>query len=402
MARSLALGLHLLLAGRGTAPPVSRISRPEGTLVWLHCGKGCDGFAPVEVARGLLREKRRPAVLLTYEDGTTPAVGDGVLSDTAPAGGLQAAEAFLRHWRPDAFCQFGAELSPAMIVALAEGGVPMTLADASLGRTESLGWLGRRSMARALYSRFARILACDEASADRLIALTDGTPQVEVTGRILQVAEPLPHAEAEREALAALFRVRPVWLAIAPVGEEERAVMQAQAAVLRLAHRTLLVLVPDEADGGPDLAERLEAEGWSVALRSRDDEPEPEVQVLIADQEGELGLWYRLAPATFLGGTLSGMGSARSPLEAAALGSAIIAGPFPAGHEEAFLRLGAAHAIRTVRTAAGLAEAVGELIQPDRAALLAHNAWEAATSGAGPTDRVVRALLADIAAKVAA
>jgi 3-deoxy-D-manno-octulosonic-acid transferase len=402
MTRSLALGLHLLLSGRGGAAPVNRPARPEGLLVWLHAAKGADPAAALQVARALSREKGRPRLLLSADAGLAEGLPGDWLTDAAPTGGLHGAEAFLTHWRPDAFCQFGADLAPAITVALAEAGVPMTLADATFGRSESLGWLGRRSMARALYSRFARILACDEASADRLIALTDGTPQVEVTGHIVEVADPLPHAEAEREALAAQFRVRPVWLAVAPVAAEIEAVLQAQAAALRLAHRTLLVLAPQEAESGPALAKRLEADGWLVALRSRDDETEAEVQILIADQEGELGLWYRLAPVAFLGGTLLGEGSVRSPIEAAALGSAIVAGPVAAGHEEAFARLGAARAFRPVRSAQALAEAVGELIQPDRAALLAHNAWEAATAGAGPTDRVVVALMADLAAKAAA
>ena len=54
-------------------------------------------------------------------------------------------------------------------------------------------------------------------------------------------------------------------------------------------------------------------QGWNVALRAADQEPEPEVEVLIADSPAELGLWYRLAPITFLGGSLSGAGLPAQP-----------------------------------------------------------------------------------------
>ena len=51
-----------------------------------------------------------------------------------------------------------------------------------------------------------------------------------------------------------------------------------------------------------------------------------QTQVYIADTLGELGLFYRLAPFCFVGGTLVPMGG-HNPLEPAVLGCAVLAGP---------------------------------------------------------------------------
>jgi 3-deoxy-D-manno-octulosonic-acid transferase len=92
---------------------------------------------------------------------------------------------------------------------------------------------------------------------------------------------------------------------------------------------------------------------------------------------------------TFLGGSLAGSGCARNPLEPAALGSAILYGPRPGQYGTIFGRLGAARAARAVGSANDLAEALGDLLSPDRAARLAQAAWAVASDGAEVTEKVL-------------
>jgi 3-deoxy-D-manno-octulosonic-acid transferase len=152
----------------------------------------------------------------------------------------------------------------------------------------------------------------------------------------------------------------------------------------------LLILVPENPARADALAQQMtEQEGWTVALRAREEEPEPETEVYIVDNPQEFGLWYRLAPVSFLGGTLAGQGALRNPLEAAALGSAILHGPRTGVHGAAFGRLGAARAARAVASGNDLAEALGDLLAPDKAAKLAHAAWAVVSDGAEATERVL-------------
>ena len=98
-----------------------------------------------------------------------------------------------------------------------------------------------------------------------------------------------------------------------------------------------------------------------------DEDPGPDVQVLVAGDTAELGLWYRLAPVTYLGGTLVGTGSPRHPFEPASLGSAIIHGPATATHAAEWLALDRARGARAVTSAAALRVAVEDLTAPDQA-----------------------------------
>lgn len=403
MARSLALALYLLAAGRGTAGPVvPRAPRPEGRLVWMHLGAGSTIKRLAQLARRLV-EVRPGLTFLVTATGSDAADAEGfprgTVVDRVPPERTSDIRAFLDHWQPDLGVFAGATLPPALIVATHDRGIALVLADIRLAAEDAQPWRWRRGLVGSLLARFDRVLAQDPDSAARLRAIGGRQLPVEVAGRIEETSAPLAANEAERASLAGLLATRPVWLAVACPEAEEEAVIAAHSRAMGLAHRMLLIVVPAEPQRAEALAERIAREGWVVARRWQEEEPEPDVQVFLADGEAELGLWYRLAPVTFMGGTLAPGRSGRNPFEPAALGSAILHGPYPGPYPEAYALLADARATRQVADADSLADAVGELMAPDKAALLAHNAWAASSGGAEVTDRVAEAVVATLDAR---
>ena len=63
-----------------------------------------------------------------------------------------------------------------------------------------------------------------------------------------------------------------------------------------------------------------------AAVRSRDQLPSAETEIYVADTLGELGLFYRLAPLVFVGGSLVNHGG-QNPIEPIKLGAAVVHGP---------------------------------------------------------------------------
>ena len=312
------------------------------------------------------------------------------LVDLPPSDSPQEARAFLDHWKPDIAILAEGQIRPALVHEAIERKVPLMIV---AGRNPSFlrdrdGWYP--GLMRGLLAEFKAVLAVDEPSARAFRKAGATLTAVEVTGKLEEESAALPYLEAERDALARQFATRPVWLAAALPEEEEAAIIAAHRAALRLAHRLLLIIVPQNPARCAPLAQRMrQDEAWSIALRSEDEEPDTETEVYIADSDRELGLWYRLAPVTFLGGSLAGEGCIRDPLEPAALGSAILYGPRPGPYGAVFGRLGAARAARAVGSAADLGEALGDLLSPDRAARLAEAAWAVASDGAEATERAI-------------
>ena len=387
MVHSLGLTLYNLRPRRDQAKGVVWPDRAVGRLVWMHAPSA-------ELARGLMElatrliEEDAVNVLLSCSDPVPSRAG--LFWVLPPEDTPAEARAFLDHWRPEIAIFADGELRPALLHEASERGVPLLLAD---GRTPYVlrqrdGWFP--GLMRSALQGFRHVLAVDEVSARAFRKAGAALSAVQVSGRMEENSAALPCLEAERAALAKLLATRPVWLAVGLPEAEEAAVIAAHRAAQSLAHRLLLIIAPEDPARAPHLAQRLaDEEGWIVAARAEDQEPEAEVEVFVADGTAELGLWYRLAPITFLGGSLAGQGCVRNPMEPAALGSAILYGPRPGAFGGTFGRLGAARAARAVGSAADLGEALSDLLSPDRAARLAQAAWIVASDGAEVTEKVL-------------
>lgn len=321
-------------------------------------------------------------------------------ADDLPAGAIalpplpetaEACRTFLAHWRPAAAVLVGGPVRPVLAEAASAAGVPLLWLEAG-GPTVPGGGRWPRLIRRSL-AAYAAIHARDAAAFHALAKA--GAPVARLTvGGVLSTPRTPPAAnEPERAALARAIGTRPVWLVAALTAPELDAVAAAHLAAMRSAHRLLLLAVPEPLSEAEAMADRLAAiHGLAVGRRTLDADIDDDLQVYLADTEGEYGLWYRLAPVVYLGGTLSPSGCLRHPHEAAALGAVIVHGPSDDA-EGALAALREAGATRPIATGAELGEAVGDLLAPDRAAVIAHRAWDHATAGAAAMAQAVQAIL---------
>lgn len=369
----------------------SEVPRPEGPLVWLHAGNEGEALGFPDLVERLLEEREDLNILVTTS-GHDPAhplearLPRAVILQYAPYDYVTGAEAFLSHWKPDLCIWAENRFEPGLIDAAARTGVELILVDARVPERSGFRWFP--GLRRTLLHHFSHILAGDEAVEAALLALSVAPERVETVGFLQEGTAPLPCSQAERDSLAEHLAARPVWLAARVSAEEVQVIVDVHRHVMRRAHRLLLILVPEQDTEGPALARALENDGWVVGLRSAEDEPEPEVEIFIADLPDEMGLWYRLSPLSFMGGTLTG-GSGRNPYEPAALGSAVVFGANHGPWGESYARLRDVGAARAVTDQQSLARAVEHLLSPDKVAEMAAAAWEVTTNGAEATERAV-------------
>jgi 3-deoxy-D-manno-octulosonic-acid transferase len=390
MAYSLGLTLYNL-ANRGVAAQhADAPARPGGPLVWLHAPSAGSLPQLTALARRL-EEDHGFSVLLTSD--TPPATAaSGVFWQPTPPDTQADARHMLNHWAPDLIALAEGELRPALLHEAHARQIPSVLLDArtpAILRGRDGWWPG---LTRGLLGALDAVLAVDPPAARSFRRAGASPKRVQVTGRMEVPSTVLRCSEAERAALAAQFATRPVWFAAALPEAEEAAVIAAHRGAMKLAHRLLLILSPQDQARIPALKTQMEAEGWVVACRVRDEEPEADVQAYITEPGHEFGLWYRLAPITYLGGGMSEAGISRDPIEAAALGSAILHGPRAGVYGATLGRLASAQATSLVRNAAELGASLAELLAPDRAARLAQAAWIVESDGAEATDTAIRVI----------
>ncbi|MFO1207741.1 MAG: glycosyltransferase N-terminal domain-containing protein [Amaricoccus sp.] len=372
------------------------VPRPEGELAWFHAASVGEAASLLEMLRRLTRARPGLTCLVTTGTLTSAAflaerLPEQCLHQFATLDVLPWIERFLDHWRPDAAVWTESELWPATLWETSNRRVPMLLINARISKRSFRRWRWMRGLARALLTRFDRILAQDELAAEQLTRLGADPARLTVEGTLKEGAAPLPHDEAERLRITRALAGRPVWLAASThAGEEElvaAAFMRARLSLPLLA----LILVPRHPHRGDAVAEMLRGRGLQVAQRSRGEPIEADTDVYLADTLGEMGLWYRVASVSFVGGSLVDIGG-HNPFEPALLGSAILYGPHVRNFLDGYRRLAAADAAVLVRSEAELAEALVATMAPDRAAAMAANAWAACSEGAEVTDAVLDAI----------
>jgi len=273
----------------------------------------------------------------------------------------------------------------------------MVLINARMSKTSHDRWRFLRGMARSLLRKFDLAHVQDDITAGYLRRLGLPADRLHVTGTLKEGAAALPCDEDERARMAQHLNGRPVWLAASTHPGEEEKVLDAHAQALRVNHRLLLILVPRHPNRAEEIAALIDRHKCSYARRSEGDCPDADTQVYLADTLGEMGLWYRLSPISFVGGSLEPIGG-HNPFEPAALGSAILHGPYVTNFVDIFQRLSGAGAARLVTSPGSLAEAVNDLLNPDKAAELAHAAWEVCSAGADVTDRALEMLFDQLGA----
>lgn len=385
MARSLSIAAFL--AGLGSSDQPKSLQdlppRPKGVIIWARCSEPSQVTA-VENLNRKLREDGDEVLIIATVTAWDNSIARRALPEPQ---GKDNIRGFIAHWRPAIVIWMRRDLDPIILNEVLESRLLSIFVDASAEGLEMTAGSWVPGAMRTLLSQFDAVLALDQIAAERLIRAGARESMVRVTGAMEDCAPPLPCSEDERQQLAAAIGTRPVWLAAAADVDECYDLCAAHVAASRRAHRLLLIVTPRNTYDAAEIAETMRDAGLQVALRSDEYDPHETTQVYVIDTEEELGLFYRISPITYLGGTLYGA-PCRDPFEPATLGSAVLYGPRVAPFERHATRLNAAGASSLIRSSADLGAAVETLLAADKAAEQAHAAWDVTSRGADVTHTV--------------
>lgn len=374
---------------RGVAPAFAPVAeRPKGELVWIQAGEPGGGRAKYDLARELLRARDDMSILMTTELSENLPEADRLIIDRIPDEHPDYTEAFLAHWAPDTALWLWGGLRPNLILSTWKAGAPMYIVDAGQDGFDRArdGWLPE--VPRNLLAHFDGWFARSEAAKSRLVQLGCPDALVAQVPPLQPLGETLPFAETELDEMRAELSGRPVWFARSISASEVAYVLEAHKNAMRSAPRLLLIIEPTPGVDISWMTDRFAEAELRHATWSEGETPNESVQIMLADETGDAGLWYSLASVSFLGQSLDPDGKGCNPYEAAAHGSAVLYGPHVDEHLRSYSRLAAAGAARLISDAQSLSTAIARLTSPDQAATMAMAAWDVVTAGATATDKI--------------
>jgi 3-deoxy-D-manno-octulosonic-acid transferase len=341
---------------------ISEDIRPHGPLVWIHGASVGEVMAAAALIERLRALNMR--ILLTSGTVTSAAIvakrfPADIIHQYVPYDSPRYVARFLDHWRPSLALFIESDLWPNLILSSAARRLPMVLINGRMSHRSFPRWRRMAGTISALLGRFDICLAQSEVDAERFAAL--GSRNVVTTGN-LKLDVPAPPADpAKLDRLLTMTRGRPIIVAASTHPGEESILLEAHRTLARFFPSLLTVIVPRHPHRGEAIARTIPAARLHVALRSREELPTATTDIYVADTMGELGLFYRLAPIVFMGGSLIEHGG-QNPIEAVKLGASIVHGPHIFNFSDIYDALDSAGGARSADTVETLVKQLGQLL----------------------------------------
>jgi 3-deoxy-D-manno-octulosonic-acid transferase len=236
----------------------------------------------------------------------------------------------------------------------------MVLVNARLSARSRAAWRRRPATARYVLDCFDLILTQNDEMARAMVEMNAPSDRVARGINLKALAEPLPQDSKVLATLRTSLMGRPVWVAASTHSGEEQIVLRAHKALRDRFPDLLLLLAPRHPDRGEIVSRLVTEAGFTCASRSKGVLPGSEA-VYVADTMGELGNWYALTHAIFLGGSLVPVGG-HNPFEVVQSGSGVLSGPEVFNFSETYAEMVRCGAARIVTDDRELTEAVAVLI----------------------------------------
>lgn len=366
----------------------------DGPVIWFHAASLGEVMQIRPLAQRLIQSEAKPILVTT----ATQAGADWVAREMpdaihqfAPLDTAAAVDGFLNTWTLTAAIFIEGDLWPRLVLDVQKRGTPCILLNARNSRTRAR----LSSTFSVLLARFSLLTCRSEQIAADIRTLGVRPEVVKVLPDLRIATADLPCPDDLVAAISAQTGERPVWLAASTHPLDEEAVLAAHQHIMATHPDALLILAPRHPNRADPLSVQVRDRKMRIARRSKDETITPDTQIYLADTLGELGVFFSIAPITFLGGSFGDEGG-HNPYEPAHFGSAILSGPMVKNFADAYASLIEAGAAGHVTEASALGPRVATLINTDAAQAMGaagHAFMQSSEDSVAETIALIKAVL---------
>ena len=276
--------------------------------------------------------------------------------------------------QPRAIILIEAELWPNLLWQAEERGIPLFLVNARLSERSFKNYGRFLFLFGPIFTKFRAVGCQQTGDAGRLAR--SGIPrrsrahggEHEIRRRPARRA-PRPGRAGFAAPRSASSPTRSCWWPAARMRARRRFWREMLPRLRRRVPELFLILVPRHFERAKEAAQELAARGIPFVYRSdihgENSFAPGQLQCLLVNSTGELKFFYEQASLVFVGKSLTADGG-QNPIEPAALGKAMVFGPNMQNFKAVVAAFLSEQAVLQVQDAAGLEQAIAELLCDDR------------------------------------
>ena len=309
------------------------VVRPKGKLVWIHGASVGESLSVIPLINQLVKNKNITVMVTT---GTVTSaqlmqkrLPKGAFHQYVPIDYPIYVKRFIHHFHPDVALFVESDFWPNMLLEVYERKIPLVLLNGRVSDRSFRRWQKAKWFIKPLLRLFALCLGQTQEDARRLGIL--GASNTGCVGNLKFSATPMPIDEKELKSMKKSIGKRLVWIAGSTHENEENQIADVHR-LLQMEYPDLLtIIVPRHPNRAEEIEKILLQKGLTVHRRSRQEDVNADIY--LGDTIGEMGLFYRLAPIVFVGGSLIPFGG-QNMLEPMRVGACTIVGPYAFNFKE--------------------------------------------------------------------
>lgn len=308
-------------------------------VIWFHAVSVGEAEALFPLAKKIQREYPNVTLLITTTTPTGSARVKAVMQDSVehvylPYDVPCAVKRFMRCFRPRMTVIMETEIWPNLFAHCGKNEIPLYIVNARLTEKSARGYQKIPALIAPALACVKLIAAQTQDDADRFIAIGAKTEKVRKLGNIkFDVEVPNEIIKQGAQLKADLFTGRFVWLIASTHKDEEAIFLKVYKEIKLRMPELLLVIVPRHPERFDEVQKLCEQSHLAVVRRTSDEACRQDDDVYLVDTMGELKMVYAASDVAFVGGSMVPVGG-HNILEAAAVGTPVMFGPYMANFKE--------------------------------------------------------------------
>lgn len=308
-------------------------------VIWFHAVSVGEAEALFPLVKQIQQKHPDAKVLITTTTPTGSARVKSVMQDSVehvylPYDIPSAVNRFMQCFKPLIAVIMETEIWPNIFASCGEHKVPLYIINARLSEKSACGYQKIPALISPALARVKLIAAQTQEDATRFIAIGAKTETVRTLGNIKFDIEVSSDIIAQGLQLKAdLFNGRFVWLIASTHKDEEIIFLEIYKKIKQKIPELLLVIAPRHPERFVEVKKLCEQHQLAAAIRTSNEGCDQHIDVYLADTMGELKMLYAAADAAFVGGSMAPVGG-HNILEAAAVGTPVLFGPYMANFKE--------------------------------------------------------------------
>ncbi len=315
----------------------SKITRPNGFLVWLHCASVGESKSALSLATAFLEKYPQINTLITSGTITSAAeiaknLPERAIHQYVPVDKFFAVKRFLQHWQPNLAMFVESELWPNLVIETKKSGCPLILVNGRISDDSFKSWKILHRLGFNLLKNFSICFAQSQIDKQKFIDL--GVKNVHFVGNLKAASLSLTINQEQLETLKEQIGARKFWLAASTHRNEEEIITRTHQKLKEYFPDLLTIIAPRHPNRLEEII-RLFPQNLKVAIRSQN-QPINNCEIYLLDTLGELGTFYSLSKISLICGSMIKNIGGHNPFEALQLGSVILSGRYVKNFQESY------------------------------------------------------------------